>query len=61
VMEPMVDSLIQQLESLYADRELLHKELKVSEARDVIHMVRSMEAQLIDLYAALDHKANRSL
>ena len=47
----MTSSLIQQLESLYADRELLHRELNVSEAKDLIHMVRSMEAQLVDLYA----------
>ena len=50
-MDAMTSSLIQQLESLYADRELLHRELNVSEAKDLIHMVRSMEAQLVDLYA----------
>tara|TARA_Y100001934_G_C11632914_1_gene441914 strand:+ start:327 stop:503 length:177 start_codon:yes stop_codon:yes gene_type:complete len=53
-MDPMTNSLIQQLESLYADRELLHRELNVSEAKELIHMVRSMEAQLNDLYAALE-------
>ncbi len=53
-MDAMTSSLIQQLESLYADRELLHRELNVSEAKDLIHMVRSMEAQLVDLYAELE-------
>ncbi len=53
-MDPMTNSLIQQLESLYADRELLHRELNVSEAKELIHMVRSMGAQLNDLYAALE-------
>ena len=53
-MDPMMSSLIQQLESLYAEREMLHRELNVSEASEVIHMVRSMEAQLVDLYAELE-------
>lgn len=49
-MEPMIRNLVAQLEAVYADRELLQKELGVSDARDLIHMVRSMEIQLNDLY-----------
>lgn len=39
-----------QLIALYADREQLENELGVSDAGELIAMVRSLEAQLADLY-----------
>ncbi len=39
-----------QLIALYAEREQLHEELGVSDAADIIAMVRSLEVQLNDLY-----------
>lgn len=39
-----------QLVALYAEREALHAALGVSDADDVIALVRSLEAQLADLY-----------
>lgn len=40
-----------QLRSLYEDREILERELSVSDPHVIIAMIRSMEAQLIELYA----------
>jgi hypothetical protein len=39
-----------QLVSLYGEREHLERELGVSEAAEIVSMVRSLEAQLRDLY-----------
>jgi hypothetical protein len=41
----------EQLSTLYAEKELLEKELGVSSAEDVIAMIRSLEEQLNALYA----------
>ena len=43
-----------QLIALYADREQLENELGVSDAGELIAMVRSLEAQLNDLYQDKD-------
>jgi hypothetical protein len=50
-MEPMLISLVEQLESLYKERALLQSELNTSDADEIVRMVRSMEAQLSELYA----------
>ncbi|MGI4788641.1 MAG: hypothetical protein ACRYFS_07300 [Janthinobacterium lividum] len=47
---PDAGSLEGQLNSLYEDREYLERELGLSDARELVTMVRSLEAQLIDLY-----------
>lgn len=39
-----------QLADLYAERELLERELNISDAAEIVAMVRSLEGQLIDLY-----------
>ena len=43
-----------QLIDLYAQRELLERELGISDAQTLIMMVRSMEAQLVALYEERD-------
>lgn len=45
--------ILQQLENLYREREILDRELGVSDALSVVALVRSMESQLCDLYATL--------
>ena len=47
----MLTSLVEQLESLYKERAVLQSELKTSDANEIVRMVRSMEAQLSELYA----------
>ena len=47
----MLISLVEQLESLYKERALLQSELNTSDADEIVRMVRSMEAQLSELYA----------
>jgi hypothetical protein len=54
VMDAMTQSLTIQLESLYEERAYLTEEIGISDARDVVAMVRSLEAQLNDLYARID-------
>ncbi|MDX2116338.1 MAG: hypothetical protein SFZ24_12070 [Planctomycetota bacterium] len=54
--EMMLDSWQQQLEALYAERELLAEELGVTDAEGVIMMVRNFEAQLADLYRTYGNK-----
>ena len=49
-MEPMLTSLVEQLESLYKERSVLQSELNTSDADEIVLMVRSMEAQLNELY-----------
>jgi len=44
------DSLTQQLEDMYAQKDLLNQELGVSDAEDLIGMFRNLETQLCDLY-----------
>ncbi len=41
----------QQLRSMYAERQQLVRALGTADAEAIIRMVRSMEAQLTDLYA----------
>ncbi len=53
-MDAMTQSLTIQLESLYEERAYLTEEIGISDARDVVAMVRSLEAQLNDLYARID-------
>jgi hypothetical protein len=43
----------EQLSTLYAEKELLLNALGVSDAEDIITMVRSLEEQLSALYAEL--------
>ena len=47
-----------QLVALYAEREQLENELGVSDAGELIAMVRSLEAQLDDLYKEKEEKEN---
>ena len=47
-MDP--NGLKSQLAVLQADRDLLKQELGVSDAAEIVAMVRSLEAQLNDLY-----------
>jgi hypothetical protein len=41
-------SLVEQLETLYAERELLERELGTADARELIARVRELEARLAD-------------
>jgi hypothetical protein len=52
-MDAMTQSLTLQLESLYEERAFLAAEIGISDSRDIVAMVRSLEAQLNDLYAQL--------
>ena len=49
-VEQTIEELNAQLNSLYKEKEELEKALGVSDARDVILMVRNLEAQLCALY-----------
>lgn len=49
-MADTTDSLVDQLESLYAEKEKLREELGVASAEDVINMVRSLQDQVEALY-----------
>ena len=55
-MDAMTRNLTLQLESLYEERAFLAQEIGISDARDIVAMVRSLEAQLNDLYAQVDSK-----
>lgn len=46
----ILESLELQLNLLYSEKEYLEKELNVSNAEDLISMVRSLSMQLEDLY-----------
>jgi len=46
-----IGSLEDQLNSLYAEREILEKELGVSDAKEIITMFRSLDSQLVTMYA----------
>ena len=48
-----------QLVSLYGEREHLERELGVSEAAEIVSMVRSLEAQLRDLYYHREHSGQK--
>jgi hypothetical protein len=49
-MNDTTDSMHEQLEALYAEREWLSQELGCCDAESVVSMVRSLEAQLADMY-----------
>jgi hypothetical protein len=51
-----IDSLEEQLRSLYEDRELLENELGVSDSAEIVAMVRSLESQLNDVYQDREEK-----
>ncbi len=53
-LESMVQSLEDQLNHLYREKENLHRVLGVSDDASIIRMVKSLEAQLIDLYGRRD-------
>ena len=55
-MDAMTRSLTLQLESLYEERAFLDQEIGISDARDIVAMVRSLEAQLNDLDAQVDRQ-----
>ncbi len=40
-----------QLDSLYAEKELLEKELGISDPVQIVRMIQSMQIQLEDLYS----------
>lgn len=42
--------MLDQLERLYAERELLAKEIGVCDAEGILKLIRSLEMQLCDLY-----------
>ena len=44
------DSMEEQLVAVYAEREHLSRELGVSDAAEIVAMIRNLEAQLKDLY-----------
>lgn len=50
VTDPTLESLHQQLEALYAEREWLNEQLGTTDAETVVTMVMSLEAQLADFY-----------
>ena len=47
---PGSGSLEEQLHAFYEERKYLEGELGISDARELVTMVQSLEAQLIDLY-----------
>ena len=57
-MDSMIERLTLQLESLYEERAYLAAEIGVSDAREIVAMVRSLEAQLNDLYAQRRESSN---
>ena len=53
-----IEELNAQLHSLYKEKEELQEALGVSDARDVILMVRNLEEQLCALYAERQESLN---
>jgi len=47
-------SLSEQLDELYAEKESLYLATGCSSTEEVIVMIKSMEAQLVELYSELD-------
>lgn len=45
-----------QLVALYEEKRRLFEELGIADADEIISMIRSLEAQLVDLYAKLDER-----
>ena len=65
-MEPsQIDNMRRQLDALVAERNRLFEEIGVSDAESLIAMVRSLEAQLSDLYSSYggisDENTNEAL
>ncbi|MCH2155596.1 MAG: hypothetical protein MK080_06305 [Opitutales bacterium] len=52
------DSLVEQLESLYADRQELFDHFGVATVEEVIEVIRNMEDQLLALYAEGESQPN---
>ncbi|HMV76839.1 MAG TPA: hypothetical protein PL048_18940 [Leptospiraceae bacterium] len=51
-MEPNIQDMMElQLDSLYAEKELLEKELGISDPVQIVRMIQSMQIQLEDLYS----------
>ena len=48
--EPPPGDLEAQLLTLYADRELLHREIGTADPVEIIRMIRSLEEQLFEVY-----------
>ena len=48
------ESVVNQLESLYAEKDRLNEELGVSDPDEVIEMVRSLQEQVESLYEEKD-------
>lgn len=44
------ESMDEQLNSLYAERDFMAQEIGISDGHGIVEMVRSLEAQLVDLY-----------
>lgn len=61
---PICGTMEEQLRDLYAQRQELERALGTADSRAIIQMVRSLEAQLRDLYTLLqgrsDHLDGRS-
>jgi len=51
-IESSDSGLADQLGSLYREREELHREIGVSDASEIVNMVKSLEAQLCSIYEA---------
>ncbi|MEM0982455.1 MAG: hypothetical protein AAGI17_00740 [Planctomycetota bacterium] len=53
-----LESMEQQLRSIYEEREFLDQQIGTSTADGIIDMIRSLEAQLADMYNKHGHKTN---
>lgn len=47
---PQIESMEAQMKELYAERELLERELDTADAEQIVSMIRSLENQLKTLY-----------
>lgn len=54
VTDNVDDSIVDQLESLYAEKDRLNEELGVSDPEEIIEMVRSLQDQVESLYEEKD-------
>lgn len=61
VTDPTLESLQQQLEALYAEREWLNSQLGTIDAESVVTMLQSLEAQLADMYKKYGGNASSEL
>ena len=57
--EDIIDGgLVAQIESLYDERRRLYQALGTSDVDEIIAMVRSLEQQLVALYAQINESSN---